>query len=492
MLQESVSSRLKSKVYLSGFLGGALAKMLTSVSWLATIWLLSKNLSAARLGDFFIAATIVEILILLTSGGLSRVVVFRVSRLPGKPGDMIGGDLVSSAVYITVLVGVSIAFLISLISSEVGAVIGKPGVGIWLKWLAWTIPLSSAAEIYAAWLRSRQRAATAALIGSSLPRFCSLLLITVACSFTTEEPIIAGCLVLGPCAALAAFLSKHPIPARLTRGELNFDDLSYGAKMGLTALVNRGIWKTDILLIGVLATSETAAQYGVAMQLAVTILFGHDMLNAVLGPRVGFLLERDSRDELNREYNQSRSFSFWLGLGVTVFICLFGNQILALFSQGEGAYRILMVLCTGYLSTVAFGMSGNLLSMSGHAGWTLLFTSSLLVLNTLLNTVLIPRWGGIGAAIATSISILLINLSTLFLVARLERMRVLGWVDFGILSFVVAPFLLVGYDPSLRVLVAIWACCYLVTEAIRQRRAWRYSLAAAIKRGRDGLKVATD
>jgi O-antigen/teichoic acid export membrane protein len=95
-----------------------------------------------------------------------------------------------------------------------------------------------------------------------------------------------------------------------------------------------------------------------------------------------------------------------------------------LFGKGfEGGAMVLLILGTGHLANAATGPTGVLLTMTGKQKWELANTVSLVIFNLILNLLLVPKFGTIGAAIATGISIATINLLKLIQVRAFFGLR---------------------------------------------------------------------
>jgi O-antigen/teichoic acid export membrane protein len=90
------------------------------------------------------------------------------------------------------------------------------------------------------------------------------------------------------------------------------------------------------------------------------------------------------------------------------------------FVRGAGA---LAVLSAGWLVHSALGLSGTLLVMSGRSRLFLADMGLLVVLNIALCALLIPRAGVLGAAQATALSVVLIDILMLVQVYQLMRIH---------------------------------------------------------------------
>ena len=75
---------------------------------------------------------------------------------------------------------------------------------------------------------------------------------------------------------------------------------------------------------------------------------------------------------------------------------------------------MLIILGTGQLINASVGSVGFLLTMTAHQKLEVFNWSSMILINFFLNFILIPIYGAIGAAIATGVSVALINLLRLY------------------------------------------------------------------------------
>ena len=73
----------------------------------------------------------------------------------------------------------------------------------------------------------------------------------------------------------------------------------------------------------------------------------------------------------------------------------------------------LRILALGQLVSICVGHSGQLLVMSGHTKLTLANNASAAILNVIINAFLIPKYGIVGAAAATTIAITIRNVASL-------------------------------------------------------------------------------
>ncbi len=100
----------------------------------------------------------------------------------------------------------------------------------------------------------------------------------------------------------------------------------------------------------------------------------------------------------------------------TVFLVFFGRYILGLFGADfiEG-YAVLMVLLIGQTIKSLMGPASFLLNLTGHHNLTAKIMALAVSLSILLNFLFIPKWGIMGAAIASGIIMTVWNVALVIL-----------------------------------------------------------------------------
>jgi len=186
--------------------------------------------------------------------------------------------------------------------------------------------------------------------------------------------------------------------------------------IGGTQMVIR---QTDVILIGLFRGPTDAGLYAVATRGAQLISFLLYGVNAALAPDISRLVARGELDQLQRIVTRSTRLVVAFSLPIAAVFVLFGPQLLAFFGpEYVAAAPVLAILSVAQLVNAATGSVGNLLTMSGHerdAAGGFVFAA---VLNLVLNLVLIPAFGIVGAAIASAISLISWNLILAVLVHR--------------------------------------------------------------------------
>jgi O-antigen/teichoic acid export membrane protein len=116
---------------------------------------------------------------------------------------------------------------------------------------------------------------------------------------------------------------------------------------------------------------------------------------------------------------------------------LFGRSLLAIFGTYADQYAVLVVLTVGAITNAAFGKVGHILIMGKRGRLVLINTLINIGGNIVLNILLIPQYGAMGAAIATVFTVyFLTNLVALLQVHYYMDINTFDRVTMTIVSIV--------------------------------------------------------
>ena len=207
----------------------------------------------------------------------------------------------------------------------------------------------------------------------------------------------------------------------LPKGEKRKDDnvrltsfLSYSYSLMLIGLIYFLLGQMDIMMLGYFVTAGEIGIYSIALKVAIFIVFGLQVMLPIVAPHFSELTDRKDFKTLEALFKTSTKWLFYSGLFVFGPIVILRNDILSVFGEKFIAGgSVLLILGLGHLANTLSGPTGQLLIMTGKQKWEMINSIVMVVLNFCMNLFLIPRMGVIGAAIATAISIFLINLAKL-------------------------------------------------------------------------------
>lgn len=164
--------------------------------------------------------------------------------------------------------------------------------------------------------------------------------------------------------------------------------------------------KADIIMVGALMSPTEAGKYAVASLLAGLVTFLVGTANQVIAPAISQLFTQNLIEDLQRMVSISALAISALTLPLVIVLLVFGRDFLLLFGvEFADQYNVLTVLMIGQIVIVLWGSVGFLLTMTEYqvmASWVVGGSS---ILNIVLNFILIPQFGLIGAAAATSLTV---------------------------------------------------------------------------------------
>lgn len=169
--------------------------------------------------------------------------------------------------------------------------------------------------------------------------------------------------------------------------------------------------QTDTLMIGMMVGTSSVGVYAAALKTSAWVNFILLAVNAIAAPMFAALYAEGDRVNLQRLASVVARWMFPLALLVSLGLVVFADPILGLFGAEFGVAKPAMLwLIGGQLVNVAAGSVGYLLTMTGHQNQCAIAMGCSAGLNLGLNLVLIPRFGVLGAAIATAICMSVWNL----------------------------------------------------------------------------------
>lgn len=225
--------------------------------------------------------------------------------------------------------------------------------------------------------------------------------------------------------AVAKFLiqggERDVVPAFHKRAWLAVS-LPYLVIGGLTVVMNQ----SDVLMLGAMMGGVAAGLYTPAIKLAQLVLFPMLAMRSRAAPLLAKLYAQGDRQELQRQMNASTTVSTLFGFVLAIGLFWQRETLLGLFGPDfVAAAPALVVLAVGM---AVFSITGGvevLLIFGPFERLTVFIYSLVVILNITLNLILIPSMGVLGAAYATTTTVIVRGLISTFVVWH--RAGVLPW-----------------------------------------------------------------
>jgi len=289
------------------------------------------------------------------------------------------------------------------------------------------LPVFSIMRVTGGALRGTQQVAKSQFLETiALPFF--VLLGVASVYFSSSKGISASNVLLLFCiSALCVFLllrrelsKKIRIDGHATCKAVQLKELVRSSipfsLIGAAAVLNS---YTDIIMLSWYVSPDEVGIYRIASQGAVFIAFGLQIAQMIGAPVFAQLGSEGATAELNAVFGHTRLLSAGVAVFVFALFAWLGQPLIEFLfgSSFSAAYLPLVILGCGYLINASFGPVGILLSMCNQEGLVSRALWLLVAANVVFNFVLIPQFGMIGGAIATSITVALVH-PFLWLIAK--------------------------------------------------------------------------
>jgi O-antigen/teichoic acid export membrane protein len=283
-----------------------------------------------------------------------------------------------------------------------------PGNVLWLALLA--VGIQQLDAVLAAALRGFERFARQALLELAARAALAATVLWVAWQTRSVATVlVAQCLVCAGSALLRAVGLRQLMPGRRLFGRSGGAQVSalfrFGGWMWLTALAGVLYTSADRILIGRSLGPAAAGQFNIYVQLTQLIHFVPSSLFAFALPAFSRLAARggDHAGRIAPAYRTYLAVISAAALAIAVVLAAVWPMLLRVFAGGaiqDPRWPVAMLLALNFLVLACSVAPYYLLLALGHSRTVSVITTCGMLASLLLMTVLIPRFGMAGAALA--------------------------------------------------------------------------------------------
>ncbi|HEY0720248.1 MAG TPA: flippase [Gammaproteobacteria bacterium] len=185
-----------------------------------------------------------------------------------------------------------------------------------------------------------------------------------------------------------------------------------------------------LYMLGALSKSEDAALFQVASQIVGVVVLGLTAVNLPLQPKLAAAWGQGKKVQAQQLVSESAKMASVLAIAAAVIIMPFAEQLLSIYGeQYTGSAWALRILVMGQIFNALSGSCGVVLAMTGHQKLQLMGLILALLVNLVVAIFAIPMFGVVGAAMATTFSLLLWNMLLMFFAWKKTGLR--SFVDFS-------------------------------------------------------------
>jgi len=382
------------------------AKYLVSV-------LLARLLGPQGFGSYAFALAWAELLApLATVGFATGVLRFIPSYLAHQEWPLLRGILRRSR-----QIGLGVSILVAALATVI-LLQSRPASLEWRALIAgfWALPMLALVNLQMQMIRSTQDM----LWAYGLPLVIQPLLIGMLAfglrlvGYLTALTALGSALIAATLVAIAQWAAirlRMPEQVRLVAPQfVSREWLTVSRDLLIVAAAVALQNRMDTLLVGLFLGERQAGIYSAAFSTAALVGFFLTAMNGIAAPVISDLYARGKREALQKMFVEVTRWLSLLAVLAGGFLLIFGRQVLGLFGDAfmEG-YAVMAVLAVGQVVGVASGPVGYLMNLTGHQK----MSARVSVISSMANvalTLLFLEWiGPVGAAIGTTIGIIVRN-----------------------------------------------------------------------------------
>jgi O-antigen/teichoic acid export membrane protein len=189
--------------------------------------------------------------------------------------------------------------------------------------------------------------------------------------------------------------------------------------MMLSSSIYLLIASIDTIMIGIYSNESDVGIYNVAIRVSGLVAFSLAAISSISAPKFSETYNNADKEGFKKVVHESSRLIFLSTIPIIIILAIFNKYILLFFGNefiaGAG---VLYVLLLGQFSNTFSGSLGFILQMTGNEKIFRNILTLALIINIVLNLILIPEVGIIGAAIASASSLIIWNILSLIYIKK--------------------------------------------------------------------------
>ena len=220
------------------------------------------------------------------------------------------------------------------------------------------------------------------------------------------------------------FLFKKNFPKSLTHNFSSTEILRTSYPMALSAISYFLMQSTDVLFISAYDTFESVAYYSIAVKLATVTALALISVNIVIAPKIASIYNDKNFYQLKLILKKATRMNVVISLPIIIILLFFSEYVLSTFGSNYIlAKNALWILLIAQFFNSITGPSALYLNMTGRQKKLNVILVISLLINVVLNIILVPDFGMLGAAISTTTSFVISKILASALVFYLDNVK---------------------------------------------------------------------
>lgn len=421
---------------------------------------IARYFSVGEYGVFNLTLTILSIALVIATLGfqnsLPREVAFYREKEPSKVE-----SLISTALITVSLTSSAIMLLIIFGSEFVAQAFNEERLTSALKVVALALPFSALVGVTISITRGFGRVREQVYFQNIVYPTVFLILVLIGVFLKLQFSYVFLAYVVAQALTFSALVfDVWKIKLFELRPSLDFrigrELVAFSLPLLFTGILVFVMTWADTLMLGYYKNSDVVGLYSSASTLAKLLPIFLNSASILYVPIASQLYAQEKIREMGRVYQILTKWVFLLTLPLFSLMFLFPKATIGFFFGGKylSASTALQILALGFMFHTLLGLNGLSLVVIGEPKLDLIGNSFAALFNVVLNALLIPPYGIVGAAIATAVSYFVANVFRSFWLYKKTGIHPFSW---NYVKPLLISFALLGLIQSLHLKVPnIW------------------------------------
>lgn len=394
------------------FVGTVLSMLLTFLSRA----IIARYFERSQYGVFTLTLTIISIIFTIALMGFQSGVPRELSRYKKEHPEVIP-ELISTALLLTSAASLVLTVLTVAFAEQIAAVFHEEMLSQTLRVTALVLPFMTLSMVLVAVSRGFSRVRENLYYRNILSPLLFLVMLGAGLVLNLNFIFIFIAYIISQLvtfwALLVEMLRLKLIPRKLIfNKELGKELFLFSLPLMLTGILDYVMGWTDTLMLGYYFDSDIVGLYNAAAPTARLLPIFLNSAGFLYIPTATTFFAKNQLEEMGRLYQTTTRWIFILTFPVFLLIFLFPKPTIRLLfgSKYAEASLALQILAVGFMFHVLLGLNGMSLTVIGKPKINMTGNLFASIANIFLNVLLIPKYGIVGAAIATATSYVVANI----------------------------------------------------------------------------------
>lgn len=385
---------------------------------------LTRILGADVFGIFVLARTLITVLSTISGLGMGYGLVRQISYDMAKKNEQNIQQTIRIALIFPGIVSIMTAVLLFIGRESVALeFFRKPALGLPLTLLVYSIPIITLSQILQEALRGFKKITPRVAVEYYLLPCINLMLVLLLylLGYRLEGAIIAFMASQFISLLFLVLLIRKSITFKGPGTFITKKNLVrfFKFSLPLTFINIFSVLKLriDILFLGLLSTAANTSIFFIGLRLATFIAIPWQAAHMFFAPMVSTYYAQDQVEKIEYNYKNITKMMFVISMFLWGFILTFSKDLLSIFGpEFKKGALVVSLICFGQLAKTLVGHAGPMLVMIGKSSLNMLIMIITLIFLSILNLLLIPKMGIIGAGIANMTTVMVTSLLELIFI----------------------------------------------------------------------------